>query len=60
MNYKEKFNIMNVKNLLITMELYGVSVKIGENLDQTFDSLIKLIINNNAYISKQKYIQLND
>ena len=51
---------MNVKNLLITMEFYGVSAKIGDNLDQTFDSLIKSIINNNAYISKQKYIKLND
>ena len=51
---------MNVKNLLIIMKLYEVFAKTGDNLDQIFDSVIKSIINNYAYISKQKYIQLND
>ena len=51
---------MNVKNLLIIMELYEVSAKTGENLDHTIDCVIKSIISNNAYITKQKYTQLNN
>ena len=51
---------MNLKNLLIIMKLHEVFAKTWENLDHTIDCVIKSIINNNAYISKQKYIQLNN
>ena len=42
------------------MKLHEVFAKTSENLDHTIDCVIKSIINNNAYISKQKYIQLNN
>ena len=51
---------MNLKNLLIIMKLHEVFAKTWENLDHIIDCVIKSIISNNVYISKQKYIQLNN
>ena len=42
------------------MQFYEVSAKTGENVEQAFDSLIKSIVSSKPYISKQKYMLLND